>query len=185
MKNNKKISLESLYTPYTLDCNNTFTFDSTIEGEIENYNQENDTNYNYDDFDFDFEIEEYLKELAINRLNLLKENILDDVIINIVKDSDPISPKYYNYTTDKSFNTFIVNNKKLNEYIEKNKKDYNKNKIDSCNGFMWFGNKRQTKLAYYLDNKSIEDYDKENYLWDQFDNVCQYEYISFKLLNNK
>ena len=53
MKNNKKISLESLYTPYTLDCNNTFTFDSTIEGEIENYNQENDTNYNYDDFDFD------------------------------------------------------------------------------------------------------------------------------------
>lgn len=178
----EKISLESTFTPWTLDCYQTFTFENTEDQEIYYYNEENQTSLDYDDFNWEYQCDDYLSALADNRLELLKQYIIDDVILDIKADGKPVSPKEYNFDTDKAFNDYIVNQKALNEYIKANQDDYNKNKLQSCDGFMLFGDDITTKLHYYLATKSIKALSSNYYFMEQYEQVEQYEYMLMELI---
>jgi len=174
-----------MYTPYTLDTYSIFTFDHAEESEIQYYNEEHEKpdgkEYEYDDFDWDYDNQGYLNALAGNLLDMLNQNILDDVITKIEHDGKTYSPKEYNFKTDDADLQFTVNEEKLKEYITQNEEDYNKNKIGSCDGFMWFGDEDETKLNYYLKTKSLEDYPREDYWYDQYE-IYPSEFITMTLI---
>lgn len=123
-----KIELENLYTPYTIDTYGTFKLEDEEEI-ISNYNENNNTNYEYDDFEWEYDIDKYRKDLAKNLLELLKENIIDNVITKIESDLKVISPQYYNYTTDKIWLDFEINKDNLDKFIKDNSKEYEKSKV--------------------------------------------------------
>lgn len=185
------IQIESLYTPYTLDTYSTFTMENDEAYIIEGYNNGDYDNvtrsagYNYDDIEWTFHIDEYLQALANNLVILLNDNILDDVILSVKANGKPWDPKEYNFTTDEMALDVIVDQMKLDQYIEANAKDYAKNKIQSCDGFWWSGSENTTKLAYYMDKKHNDpltgDYKSYSYYVDQMENVPAYEYIDHKL----
>lgn len=153
------INLDSMFTPYTLDTYQTFTLDD----------QDIPDNIEYDHA-------AYLQDLAQNRLELLKKNILDNVIIDILEDGPAVSPEYYNYSTDNAFNNYLVDQKALDQYIKEHRADYEKNKIKSGPGFFWLGDDNQTKLNYYLRAVSAKLYDDDQYFYDQIETVQPYEY---------
>lgn len=171
----EKITLETLYTPYTLDTYNTFDLDIDemsffeLEGE-------------YDDYTFDYDFDTYKKDLAVNMIKLLKANILDNVITGIESDYIVHSPRSYNYETDKIYIDFIINKKELDLYIEKNIDKYNAEKIKDQDGFWWLGNEDQTRLNFYLYNESIEIYSSDDYVMDQYEGVESYQFITYKKL---
>lgn len=173
----KIINLESTFTPYTLDMYSTFTFESDEEGILCDLEKE------YDDLEWMYDNKEYLQALSNNRLDLLKKNIIDNVILDIQKDGEPTSPRYYNFDTDKSFNNWVIDTDKLDEYINNNLSDYNENKLKDRDGFWWFGDEEQTKLNYYLMTESVKTYPAENYYYDQVDEVPAGEYITYEIIN--
>lgn len=181
--NKQKITLETLYTPWTLDTYQTFTFDQSDENEIEFYNDENNTSYDYDDFDWTYDCKGYVQALAENLLDKLRENIIDDVILSIDSDLKVYTPKEYNFTTDKIFLDFTVNYDLLKAYVAANNEEYQKEKIKSCSGFMWFGEEEHDMLNWYLRNVSeLIHYSDENYMWDQIEDIYPSEYVKMKLL---
>ena len=166
----KKIVLETLYTPYTLDMYSTFTFESATE-----YILQDTESGDYDDFDWSYDSDGYLKALASNLVDLLNENILDDVILKVEQDGQPVSPQYYNFTTDKAWLIFSVDTKKLNAWTNEHDTEYQAGKLKDRDGFMWFGDDDTTKLAYYLKAESGKKYDSEAYYFDQADRVDAHE----------
>jgi len=78
MKKITKIDLESTFTPWTLDTYQTFTFDRDEECILETEGG------GYDNYEWDYNTDGYLDELAKNRIELLKDNILDDVILDVM-----------------------------------------------------------------------------------------------------
>ena len=175
----EKIELESLYTPYTLDTYSAFTMESDEERIIEdlkNYDQETGKEretpleLTYDDIEWDFDCKGYVKALAENWLDIMRDNILDEVITGIDSDCIVHSPQYYNFTTDKIFATFTVDTEKLREYI-KNCPDFEAEKLKDRDGFMWFGDESQTMLSFYLHNESTKKLSNEAYMLEQFDAV--------------
>jgi len=173
--NNKTITLETVFTPYTLDTYQTFTFENDEECLI-------DDGKTYDDYDWNYDCKGYLNDLAKNLIVLLRDNILDDVITAIDSDMKVLSPKQYNFDTDKIFIDFKVNQLKLDKYINDNIDDYEKNKLKNCDGFMWFGDDNQTRLNYYLRAVSAEKYPAIDYFYDQIEEVDQCQYITNKLI---
>jgi len=173
-----------MFTPWTIDTYSTFTTDSFETMEIDNYNEVNGTNYNYDDFEWSYDHKGIVKALAKNWLEFVTDNIIDDVIVAIKPDGEPWSPREYNFSTDNQNIIFTVNYDKLNDYIKANQASYNKNKIASCDGFMWFGDDDQTKLHYYLAYKSGNDYTPANYQMDQYEREfdSSWEYITYELI---
>jgi len=129
--NNQIIELESIFTPWTLDMYQTFDFARADEMILEDLGGE------YDDYNWDYDCQGYLKALADNRLDLLRDNILDEVIVDILYDGEPISPAYYNFTTDKTFNRWLVNVDELENFITENADDFLANKLESRDGFWW------------------------------------------------
>ena len=170
----EKITLETVFTPYTLDIYQTFTFENDEECLI-------DEGKTYDDYDWDYDCEGYLNNLAENLIVLLRDNILDDVITGVDSDMKVFRPKEYSFDTDKIFIDFKVNQLKLDKYINDNIDKYNKNKLNSCDGFMWFGDDKETKLNYYLRKVSAEKYSPESYFYDQ-NEIYRSEYITNKLI---
>jgi hypothetical protein len=185
-ENIKPIEMNIMFTPWTIDTYSTFTFDDHDEREIENYNQENGTELTYDDFEWEYDHKGYVKQLADNWLDFMRDNIIDDVILAIEPDGEPWSPKFYNFSTENQNIKFTVDYAKLTEYIEANREHYQKNKIGSCDGFMWFGDDDQTMLHYYLQYKSGSDYTDENYYYDQIEalqsNGQIYEFVKFEVI---
>jgi len=171
----KTITLETVFTPYTLDTYQTFTFENDEECLI-------DDGKTYDDYEWDYDCEGYLNDLAKNLIVLLNDNILDDVIISITSDQKIYSPKQYNFDTDKIFIDFEVNQLKLDKYINDNIDDYEKNKLNNCDGFMWFGEESHTRLNYYLRKVSDKKYSAIDYFYDQTECVQGCEYITNKLI---
>lgn len=184
--NIKTIQLNIMFSPYTIDTYNTFDFDSHDENEVYNYNDEHNTNYTYDDFDWTYDRKGLVKQLADNWLYLTKANILDDVILDIVPDGEPYSPREYNFSTDNQNIIFTVDYDKLTAYIKDNQAHYDANKIKSSSGFWWFGDDDQTMLHYYLHFKSAADYTENDYINDQYDllqgNGLIYEFVTFELI---
>jgi len=176
-----KISLETFYTPYTLDTYQTFCGDGEEDRIIQDL-LDNKEIKNENEVEFTFKHKEYLNDLAINLILLLNQKILDDVILGISSNLEVLSPNFYNFTTDHIFIDFKINKVNLKNFIEKNKEDYEKNKITDVIGFWWFGNKWETMLAYYLHKVSAEKYTKEYYICDQLESVPSYEYINYKII---
>ena len=173
-----KKDLETLYTPYTLDMYNTFTFENAEESEIDIYNMDHDTGLSYDDFEWEYDLKGYKQAIAENCVKLLQDNIIDDVILNINSDMKVISPKEYNFTTDKIWLDIEYDEVKLDEYINKNKRHYEQEKIRSCDGFIWLGEEQSEKLIYYMEFVSEFVYTQDEYLMDMYEDVCEYEYMS-------
>jgi hypothetical protein len=185
----KIIELESTYTPYTLDTYHTFTFESDEDYILEILNDEKSDEADeitYDDVDWDYNTDGYLKDLAEKRVELMNDEILDDVILKVESKGEIVRPAYYNFTTDRDNTYFTVDIEKLEKYISGHKEDYEKNKIQSCGGFMWLGDEEQTMLNYYLMYKSADDdkgYTRHAYVIDQYDCFSPYEYIDYKLID--
>ena len=139
----------------------------------------------YDDYEWTYDFETYLKDLAENLVSLLNENILDDVIVCVSSDMKVHRPKFYNFITDHIYLDFEVNETALNEYIEKHKEKYERNKITSRDGFSWHGEENETRLNYYLNTVSSALYSEGDYLNDQFETVDAYEYIDYKRNDDK
>jgi hypothetical protein len=177
------IELEAMFTPYTLDTYSTFEIGSDDDMEIENYNEINGTDLSYYDFNWTYDNESFLHDIAKKRLELMRDNILDDVIIGIKKDGEPWSPREYNFSTDNANNIYTVNIKKLKQYIKDNQEDYNKNKLKDRDGFMWFGDDHQTMLNYYLRTESAKEntgYTQDDYIVDIYDAIRAHEYVTFE-----
>jgi len=169
-----KIKLSSRYTPYTIDTYGTFTSDDDIDRICER------EECGYDDIDWEYDMLGYCQALSDNRLELLRENILDDVIIDIKKDGDVYMPQYYNYGGDEVSNIYVVNKKALQDFISKNKDDYGKNRIESCDGFLWLGDENTTMLEYYINKVSEKKYSKEEYFFAQVEDVYFDEFVKYK-----
>jgi hypothetical protein len=169
-----KITLDTQFIPYSLDSYNLFTFDSEIDCILENEKKD------YDDFDWNYDNTGYLKALAENLIKLLNDNILDNVIISLSSDLNVISPKEYNFSTDRIFIDFNVNLFALKDHIKANQADYDANKLKDGPGFMWFGDDNQTMLNYYLRTVSAKNYEFESYYYNQLEQVPADEFISYE-----
>jgi len=184
----KKINLDLSFTGYTIDTYQTFTFDQDEERIIDEYNDpdmystSSKDDVGYDDIEWEYDNEGYVQALADNFVELMNDNILDDVILNVKAHGKAWSPKYYNHSTDNCDITWEIDEKKLDEYIEKNNEHYEMNKLKSCDGFMWFGDEITTRLNYYIGVVSMKKYDDMAYMYDQMDSVPAYEYIDYKLI---
>lgn len=172
----QKITLETLYTPYTLDLYQTFTFEM-----VEEYvTADTENGGDYDDFEWEYDSKGYLEALAENLVSLLNENILDDVILKVEQDGKPVSPQYYNFTTDKAWVVFTVSGEKLNAWIAEHDAEYQAGKLRDRDGFWWFGDENETMLAYYLKTVSAGKYSHEEYFFDQLEQVDTHEYVEAK-----
>ena len=179
-----KIKLETLYTPYTLDMYSTFATDMCEEMIIEHESETHNKSLTYDDFDWSYDNAGMLKGLADNLIELLNDNIIDDVILKIELDGEPVSPREYNFITDYAFLDFTVNYDNLKKYIDDNESDYNENKIQSHSGFVWLGDNEHTMLNYYLKTKSVELLSSDDYVTAQFDDWYEIagNHIDYKLI---
>ena len=173
----KKIELSTMYTPYTLDTYNTFTYDQAEINYIDYYNEEHDTECDYDDFEWEYDMQGYIKALADNYITLLNAEILDEVIKKVEYNGKVYSPREYNFKTDDADPIFTVDHDKLVQYINEHREDYDKNKIGSCDGFIWLGDEDDTMLNYYLATVSEKIYSRDSYFYDQ-NEIYPQEYIT-------
>lgn len=146
--NKIEIELDSMFTPYTLDTYQTFTLDDEEDRIIENLREDTGLDLTYHDVVWEYDINGFVKALAEKRLEVLRGNIIDDVILAIDDNTDISSPKEYNFKTDNCFNVYMVDIDALNKFIADNKNDYEQNKLRDRDGFWWFGDDNQTKLNY-------------------------------------
>jgi hypothetical protein len=171
-QNTKTLECSISDTPYTIDTYQTFTFDNAEEMICENYTLD------YDDLDWEHRTTEHVQALAESWLHLLKENILDNVIRDIAITAPASSPREYNFRTDSAPVKFTVDMDALNKYIDDHAEDYQKNKIHSVDGFMYFGDEDDARLDYYLRKVSTVLYRPyEDYFMDQLDAVDSWEYV--------
>jgi hypothetical protein len=181
----KLIELDAMFTPYTLDTYSTFTLDNEAERIIENLSEDTGRELSYDDIDWNFDMDGLVKALANRRLKVLRDNILDHVILAIADNTDISSPREYNFKTDNCFNVYTVDIEALDDFIAKNQKDYDNNKLRDRDGFWWFGDDDQTKLNYYLTktNYCEKGSEFEEYYYDMIEGVDLSEFINYKLIN--
>ena len=159
-----------MYTPYTLDTYQTFTGESHEEQEKDDIIEESENNLSFNDIEFKYDHKKLVNMLYDTCYNLLTDNIIDDVILKIEKDGEPWSPREYNFQTDQGSFIFTVDHEKLAQYcFGDNQEDYHENKIQSCSGFMWLGNKEQTMLNYYLHHKTAKEFTERDYIEGQHD----------------
>lgn len=175
------ITLETLYTPWTLDSYNTFgpQFDNEEEYILEALSEEHNKEVTYDDVNWEHNMGQYLSDLAVNLVHMLKENITDDVIKDVTSDCKVVSPREYNFITDHIFIDFDVDVQRLTAWIDKRRAAYEEDKIQSRDGFIWCGDEHATMLAYYLQQVSAQHLTPFDYLTEQFEMVDAYEYIEY------
>jgi hypothetical protein len=178
----KQIEYDITFTGYTIDTYQMFTSERDDEYIIDGYQEETGRDISYDDIDWTYDHKGYVKALAETWCDLMNENITDGVIKSVALKGEPWSPREYNFSTDNCVTLFTVNYEALRKYIADNLADYNKNKIASSSGFVWLGDKDDTMLHYYLHTVSHKLYSPEDaYIYDMFDRVSWYEYITTKL----
>jgi len=181
MPNIQKITLETLYTPWTLDTYGTFTLENEDEYILENFNEDKPKDapeITYDDLEWTYDMDGYLKALAENLLEKLQENIRDEIILDVSSDLKVSRPREYNFTTDCAWLDFTVDMDKLAAFIDAHKADYEENCIRSRDGFMWLGDEEHTMINYYLETVSEKLYPEDEYINDQFENVYAGEFVS-------
>lgn len=182
----KEIELDSMFTPYTIDTYQTFTMDDEEERTMEDLSEQVGRELTYDDIDWNYNHKEFVQALANRRFEILKDNILDDVIIDIKQNGEAVSPKEYNFKTDDSFEIYTVDIVKLNQYVSNNIADYQKNKLQDGPGFWWFGDEDQTKLNYYLFTKTKKEYGSdEAYYYDMVEGIDFQDFIEAKVIETK
>lgn len=171
-----KLTLSS-FSLFTLDTYSIFDMDSWYSSHL--YDLEEDW-LTEEDVDFSFDSSGYLEALAENQETFLNENCIDDIIKSYSLKKDSIyRPQYYNYTTDSA--NYIVNfdARKLNKFIKENEWDF----YERCKG-----------KSYYIET-ALESYDEklefyfettfsklnDDYIIDQFENVSDYDFISYTI----
>jgi len=169
-----KVKLSISDTPYTIGTYQTFTLEGAVESILDGLDK------TYDELDWTYDMDKYIADLATSFEELMRENLLDDVIKNVTLDGKPYSPKFYNFSTDNCGLVFDIDPEKLQAYISYNKDDYEKNKKHDVDGFWWFGNEIETMLDYYLEAVSLKKYDYEAYYYDQMDRVDPHEYVTYE-----
>lgn len=184
--NTKQIELNAMFTPYTLDTYATFTLDSEEEYIINNLSEDTGRDLTYDDIDWSYDHAGFVKALAKRRLEILRDNIVGNVILSIDDNTDISSPREYNFKTDDCFNVYTVNINALDKFIANNQADYDQNKLKDAPGFYWFGDEDQTKLNYYLNKTNYTEINSnfEAYYYDMIDGFDYSEFITYKLINN-
>lgn len=176
----QKIEFSISFTPWTIDTYSVFSLDHEIENILYNQNEDGLSD-DYDSYDWTFNHKGYVQSLAENWLDIVTGEVLDDVIKSIKLDGESYSPREYNFSTDNCNIIFEVDIDKLCDYIEQNKDDYEKNKIQSESGFMWLGDIMQQMLHYYLHNESIKALPPEYYEDSQRELTQGYEFIDYEL----
>lgn len=165
----KKLRTQITFTPYTIDTYGVFDM---CEYEDEEISEETHRiTYNH---------KEYVQALADNWLMLMRANILDAVIQDVVLVGEAYSPAYYNFTTDNCQVCFTVDYDALVQYVQAHEEKYRKEHIRSYDGFMWMGDEDDTMLHWYLSTVSAARYENEEYLQDQYDGVPVHEYIEYE-----
>jgi len=180
----KEIELESMFTPYTLDTYNTFTLDNEEDIIIENLSKDTGNSLTYNDIDWTFNMDGFIKALAARRLEVLRNNIIDNVILSIADNTDITRPREFNFKTDNCFNVYTVDAEALDKFIDDNRADYEANKLKNSDGFWWFGDDNQTKLNYYMAKTCYGEKESqfEAYYYDMLDGFDYREFIDYKLI---
>lgn len=159
---------------FTLDTYQTFDMDHWYDIHCENIKESWE---NPDDFDFDFDSTNYLKALAENATDFYNKECIDDIIKSYKLKPDSIyRPAYYNYTTDSAEYTLDFDARKLNAYIKQNNHEY----IESCERKSYYIpplEDYEEKLAFYF--KKVHSHKFDDYIMDQFENVPDYDYITY------
>lgn len=164
-----KLETQITFTPYTIDTYSMFGLDCEDalidDGKV------------YDDYDWTYLHKKYVQALADNWLLLMRENIIDDVVLDIAIVGEAYSPREYNFTTDNCQVSFDVDIDKLRAYVEAHRAQYDIEHIRDHDGFWWFGNEDDTMLHWYLQTVSATQYTPDTYVQDQYEGVPQYEYV--------
>lgn len=168
--NKQTWTASNLDTPYTLDTYSTFNLDCE--------EQLMDEGKTYDDYEWEYDTKNYLAALAENWQKLMRENILDSVILSITVAGAPSSPNYYNFTTDSAPIEIEYDLEALAAYIAAHRAYYDDNKRHSYDGYMWLGEDIDAQIIYYLENESTKLYPVDTYIMDQYEDIPQYEYVT-------
>ena len=136
----------------------------------------------YDDYEWEYDYVGYLQALANNWQVLMSDNILDSVIENITITGAPISPREYNFWTDRAPIEIEYNETALQSYIEANREQYEKEKRRDHPGYWWLGDERDAEMIWYMEHASTVLYPTNTYVTDQYDKVNDYEYVSNTLI---
>lgn len=177
----QKITLDTSDTPYTLDTYSTFTMDNADEYMLETEREANPDAI-YDDYDWTYDHAGYLQALADNWQTLMRENILDGVILAINITGTPISPREYNFSTDRAPIEIEYNEKLLQAVIDANRAKYEKEKRRSCDGYMWLGDERDNEIMWYMEHASTALYSPADYQMDQHEQVDEFDYVTYTQL---
>lgn len=161
-------------TPYTIDTYSTFTMDGD-EASIED-------GKTYDDYEWEYDKKGYVQALAENWQKLMRENILNEVILNVTVTGPASSPREYNFKTDNAPIDIEYNAEKLSAYIEANRAKYDEEKRKSYDGYMWLGEEIDNMILWYLETVSAKVYTTDSYFMDQCDEVSEYEFIGSTLI---
>tara|TARA_R110000850_G_scaffold100331_5_gene207600 strand:+ start:2408 stop:2956 length:549 start_codon:yes stop_codon:yes gene_type:complete len=178
------MKLNNQNTPFTIDMYQTFNGDSSDEQMLEYYNDDNEQkpdsekNYEYDDFDWVYNTEKIRKDLANTSIEYQKDNILDDIILDINLLSDQ-SPKYYNYETDSYTASYTIDDIKLLQYININKDDFFK----WCKAQSWHIELvtnviDENMLIYYIEKL---EFNSDDYFYDMYDTSSMSWYENTKM----
>jgi len=157
--------------------------DNHIEYFIESENDLNDTEKEYDDYDFDYQsmYNQYIKQYC----KMLSNHIKNEYNLNIdFTDLKLISPKYYNFETDK-IECKVSNHKDLISYFKNDNDflDFLNQATQSYDGY----------ISYYDFNQAINNKDNIlmlyifKYICNEFyDNAYFYDiYIDIELEKEK
>lgn len=186
----KKIQLSTSDTPYTLDTYATFTFDDAVEYITENMRELHPElpEISYDDIEWNYDCEGYLAALAKNWESLMRDNMLDDVILKVTVTGKPHSPREYNFSTDDAPIEIEYNEKALCEYIAAHRDQYEREKRRSYDGYMWLGDERDNEIMWYLAHNARYhtsgtngNYTPGNYVVDQLEKIAATDYIDYTL----
>jgi hypothetical protein len=175
----KIININNINTFFTVDSYQTFTSDSTDEGMIEYFNDENNTDYGYDDFDWIYDMKKIHKGMAVASIDWIKDSFLDKIILDVTLDTVQ-SPKYYNYTTDSYNMNVSVNINELREFIFSNIDKYNTWKDKQS--YHIDNDDHEAYLIYYIEMKSNNDITHDYLIiMDEINNELHYENTEMKL----
>ena len=172
-----KLETQITFTPWTIDTYQLFD----MEG-VEYQLLPDDGPQDVDAYEWTYNNKEYVQALADSWRELVNEHATDDIVRGVELVGEAYSPKYYNFTTDNCQVSFDVDIDKLEQYVDAHRKQYAREHLRSCDGFMWFGDENDTMLEWYLRTVCAKQYQPNRYYMDQCDNVPAWEYVSCELI---
>lgn len=191
------IRINNRDTMFTIDTYNMFTLDYEEESivhdiirEEESQNKAIEADDVYELYEFDYDMQGYIKELASSSVHILKQELVGlpkhfdaHGIVQDIKLEETASPKFYNYTTDSYTATWLIDEKKLKEYIDKNAQVFYEF-VDEEWSFEYQKAieelDEETKNVIRLDFMTRQEVNEDSYIEQMFEQSDGYEYITAK-----